>query len=577
MFLLKKNHNTSRRRSSLKSFTLIELLVVVAIIVTVLTAIIIMTSGARQRARDAQRIANLNQIFNAIELYRSDNNGRPPGEDNVEYKNGDPEWIPGLSPAYISVVPSDPIDTPPFQYHYKRQGYEAEVAARMEQPNLPQAAHDGGSGGPLFYEVGTKRDIIVTTGSGTGGGSWGGAVQSSGVSVLGIDPSSGINSETVAISSIWGTGFQPGAAVNLTQTGQEDIVGIDFNVTSPTTIIGGSINLLGLAPGGWDVVVTNPDFTGNVLVNGFSVTASPPPGQATSPQIKIISPISGAITLGTSFEIQWCNNSLVALSGSTKGFLIKGGIVFGEIFNSAVNENIPACSNDPPLNPKSFEWKRTGLFFTNAWTLSYGPQGETMAQAGNDYKIRVATTDANGNTFSDETDTLLTFQDPAGDILLISRDPSSPASGFSTAQGTGNITFLAIKLNAPIAKSSTIYKLSFQDILYGGVYDNGTIASNNTDLKSFSLWDGATQIGSTVAASDSQGIVFSGLSLVIPANTSKVFTLKANVSSQATLAAIHGINFIDLLDDTLVNLIYDQTNKFAVTPLKGGTFTITAP
>lgn len=60
-----------------KGFTLVELLVVISIIAT-LTAILLPNfMGARERAKDAQKIQDLNAVKNALRLYYNDNQGYP--------------------------------------------------------------------------------------------------------------------------------------------------------------------------------------------------------------------------------------------------------------------------------------------------------------------------------------------------------------------------------------------------------------------------------------------------------------------------------------------------------------------
>lgn len=62
-----------------KGFTLIELLVVIAII-GILSAIgLVSLNGAREKARDAQRISDLAQIRTALVLYFDDNDSAYPG------------------------------------------------------------------------------------------------------------------------------------------------------------------------------------------------------------------------------------------------------------------------------------------------------------------------------------------------------------------------------------------------------------------------------------------------------------------------------------------------------------------
>ena len=141
-------------------FTLIELLVVVAIIGILSSVVIAKLSTAREKARDTQRVANVNQITNAIALYQSDNEGVPPGDDGVEYVNGNPEWIPGLVPKYMSSVPSDPIDVDQHKFHYSRQGNDYEVISFLEQNGNQAACGDGGSS-CQYYEKASGAFLAI--------------------------------------------------------------------------------------------------------------------------------------------------------------------------------------------------------------------------------------------------------------------------------------------------------------------------------------------------------------------------------------------------------------------------------
>ncbi len=82
-------------------FTLIELLVVIAIIGILSTLAIVALGSARQKSRDAKRLADLKQVANALELYYSDNNQYPtaitPGQP---LSNG--------TTVYMASVPSNP-------------------------------------------------------------------------------------------------------------------------------------------------------------------------------------------------------------------------------------------------------------------------------------------------------------------------------------------------------------------------------------------------------------------------------------------------------------------------------------
>lgn len=62
-------------------FTLIELLVVIAIIGILMTVSVISLSGARRRARDTRRVADIQQVRNALLIYANQRATYPPGTD----------------------------------------------------------------------------------------------------------------------------------------------------------------------------------------------------------------------------------------------------------------------------------------------------------------------------------------------------------------------------------------------------------------------------------------------------------------------------------------------------------------
>ncbi|MDP2692981.1 MAG: type II secretion system protein [bacterium] len=150
----------SKRIFSNHGFTLIELLVVIAIIGLLSTLGVVSLNTARQKARDTQRITNVNTISKAIALYQSDHEGIPPGEEGVEYVNGNDKWIPGLSPTYMSVVPSDPIDNGAYKFHYARNGNNYEVLAFLEDHGSDAACGDGGNSCE-YYEKAFGEFLVI--------------------------------------------------------------------------------------------------------------------------------------------------------------------------------------------------------------------------------------------------------------------------------------------------------------------------------------------------------------------------------------------------------------------------------
>lgn len=78
-----------------RGFTLIELLVAISIIAT-LTAILLPNfMGARERAKDAQKIMDLESLKNGLRLYYNDNQTYPVG-DGVVLGNEMSQYVPDV-------------------------------------------------------------------------------------------------------------------------------------------------------------------------------------------------------------------------------------------------------------------------------------------------------------------------------------------------------------------------------------------------------------------------------------------------------------------------------------------------
>ncbi|OGE78203.1 MAG: hypothetical protein A2751_03540 [Candidatus Doudnabacteria bacterium RIFCSPHIGHO2_01_FULL_46_14] len=99
-------------------FTLIELLVVISVIGLLASVVIISLNSSRIKTRDTVRKQTLKQLQKALELYFDANGNYPivspyyssePGDVWPNGSGGNGDWIPGLSPNYVSKLPRDPL------------------------------------------------------------------------------------------------------------------------------------------------------------------------------------------------------------------------------------------------------------------------------------------------------------------------------------------------------------------------------------------------------------------------------------------------------------------------------------
>ena len=93
-------------------FSLVELLVVMSVIAILATTASMSYTEAARETRDTKRIADMEAIGHALELFYQDN-GRYPGAcDGVSTDGeiiGEGETIDGLLAPYLGQVPSDPL------------------------------------------------------------------------------------------------------------------------------------------------------------------------------------------------------------------------------------------------------------------------------------------------------------------------------------------------------------------------------------------------------------------------------------------------------------------------------------
>ena len=135
--------NTENRKQ--RGFTLIELLVVIAIIGMLSSVVLASLNGARVKARDARRLADLKQLQVALELYYDSGSNAYPitaaGGTTVTLALG------GLDPLYIQTLPIDPSrnSTVPYKYcSIDGQGYA--LIASLEKNATTYCVVASGSG-----------------------------------------------------------------------------------------------------------------------------------------------------------------------------------------------------------------------------------------------------------------------------------------------------------------------------------------------------------------------------------------------------------------------------------------------
>jgi hypothetical protein len=108
-----------------------------------------------------------------------------------------------------------------------------------------------------------------------------------------VSPGAGGNTGQVSVQ-VAGNGFVDGASVKLSRSGQPDIPGNLVQVDVGGAAMAATFDLAGRSPGGWDLVVTNPDSTSRTLPAAFSIQ----PGVGPKPWVDVIAMIRRH---GTSF------------------------------------------------------------------------------------------------------------------------------------------------------------------------------------------------------------------------------------------------------------------------------------
>jgi len=137
-----------------KGFTLIELLVVIAIIGLLSTLAVVALNNARQKSRDARRVADIKQIQTAFELYYNDVGDYPgtPAAAVCGAAAGDTGGCvlsetngiaaTGAGTTYMNKIPLDPDNSTHYNYTYDGSNtYSLDYTLEGTTGGIPMGVH----------------------------------------------------------------------------------------------------------------------------------------------------------------------------------------------------------------------------------------------------------------------------------------------------------------------------------------------------------------------------------------------------------------------------------------------------
>lgn len=114
-------------------FTIVELLIVIVVIGILAAITVVAYNGIQTRAKVAQTTSELAAINKAIMAYYAVNGSYPPtpstgwlGMDKTT------EYIPGLTPEYMSNLPQNPVDKSGATYSYRSSGTNYKLIAHTD-------------------------------------------------------------------------------------------------------------------------------------------------------------------------------------------------------------------------------------------------------------------------------------------------------------------------------------------------------------------------------------------------------------------------------------------------------------
>jgi hypothetical protein len=233
------------------------------------------------------------------------------------------------------------------------------------------------------------------------------------VEVTGITPNTGVNTGTVHIRDLSGSGFQMGADAFLANLAMDVITATQVTVVNSTTITC-DFDLTDASPGDWHVLVNNPDDSFGMLSLGFTVTDPPPACQILLPLVvKRYPPVPGTPVLKPisnddgdgNYTVTWTDADLI----DTYTLQVASTSDFADAATAYEGSSRSYWANSQ--SPGSYYYRVRG---NNSWGSGEWSNTESVIVAA-----PIMTLYPNNN---DDTDFFLSEQQDVGNVWVSSSD-----------------------------------------------------------------------------------------------------------------------------------------------------------